>query len=395
MYDFTTTVNRLDQNAEKWVTMHDKNPEVGKNVAPFSIADLDMKNAPEITEGLKAYLDEAVLGYTKPGQAYLDSVVNWMKRRHNWTITADQIAVSGGIIPAIHDFVRCYAKEGEGVILLTPVYYPFYSAIRNNNRKTVEVPLLTDGSKYTINFDALEAVAKDPNNKLILFSSPHNPVGRVWTKEELYKVGKICTDNHVVIVSDEIHFDLIMPGYVHTVFATVSDEFSHNVVTCTSPSKSFNVAGMLTSAIIFNDDGLKAAFLKQQEKNGFDCLSPLGYKTCEIAYNKCEKWLDGLIALVSRNYGVLKAYVAEKLPQVKLYPLEGTYLAWMDFSALGLSAEELEAFNIHEAQVFFDEGYVFGKVGSCFERMNIACPTATMVAALDRITEKLKEKKIL
>lgn len=384
-YDFENMIDRYGQCATKWVDMEAKNPEHDKSIVPFSVADMEFKVAPEIREGLKDYLDNHVLGYTILPYSYTDAVCGWMKKRHDWEVKREWITVSPGVVPAIYDTVRAFTEEGDGVILLTPVYYPFSEAIRRNGRKIVDCPLIRKDDKYTIDFELLEEKAKQPDVKLILFCSPHNPVGRVWTQEELEKVGRICIDNDVVIVSDEIHFDLVMKGYHHTVMANISEEFSEKIITCTAPSKSFNLAGMLTSAVIIKNKELRERFATQQGKSGFYQLNLLGYRACEIAYNECEEWLGELLQVIELNYKTLKEYLAKELPQVKVYPLEGTYLVWMDWNGLGMSPKELEDFMVNKAKVFFDEGYIFGEPGEGFERMNIACPTEVMLTALKRI----------
>jgi len=389
-YDFTTVVNRHAQSSEKWALMRSRFPGVDSGVVPFSVADMELKNPPEVIEGLIDYLgNNAILGYTVPYDAYHDAVVGWMARRHGWKIDAEWISVSSGVIPALYDLVKAFTREGERVILLTPVYYPFYSAVERNGRRVADCPLIDTGGAYEINFDLLERMAAEADTKLLLFCSPHNPVGRVWRRDELERVGEICVRNGVTIVSDEIHFDLVLNGYSHTVMAGISSELSKHVITCTAPSKTFNLAGMQTANIIIENPALREAFREEQARSGFDCLNALGFRACELVYTKCEGWLEELLRLIERNKRALEAFMAERLPGVRVYPLEGTYLAWIDFRALGMNAEALESFMIEKAQVFFDEGYIFGKAGEGFERMNIACPTETMLEGLGRINDAL------
>lgn len=389
-YDFETVVNRYCQGAAKYEQMLGWNPDVSEDIIPFSVADMELKNAPEIVEGLKNYLESHILGYTLPTEGYLNAVCGWMKRRHDWEIKPEWIVGAAGVVSAFYSAIKALTKPGEGVIIMSPVYYPFYSAIELNGRKTVKNPLINTGETYVIDYDDLEEKAKDPSNKILLFCSPHNPVGRVWMKEELEKVAEICLKNEVIIISDEIHFDLIMPGYEHTVFANISEEVANNMIVCTAPSKTFNLAGMQTSNIIIPNQALRDAYLAEVTSNGFFTLNILGYKACEIAYTQCENWLDQLIELIYNNHLELKKYLEKNLPQVKVYDLEGTYLQWMDFKELGMDKDELEEFMHMEAKVFFDEGYVFGEEGNGFERMNIACPTKVMIAALERMVSAVK-----
>jgi cysteine-S-conjugate beta-lyase len=385
-YDFETVVNRFGQGAAKYEQMLSWNPNVSQSNIPFSVADMELKNAPEITEGLKNYIDNHILGYTLPTEDYLNAVCGWMKKRHNWEIKPEWIVGSAGVVGAFYYAIKAFTIPGDGVIIMTPVYYPFFSGIELNERKIVKSPLINTGDTYVIDYDNLEAVAKESNNKILLFCSPHNPVGRVWRKEELEKVADICLKNDVLIISDEIHFDLIMPGYEHTVFANISEEAADNMIVCTAPSKTFNLAGMQTSNIIIPNKRIRDTYFTEVKSNAFFSLNILGYKACEIAYTKCETWLDQLIELIYNNHLELKKYIEQNLPQIKVYELEGTYLQWMDFSALGMDKDELEEFMHMEAEVFFDEGYIFGEEGNGFERMNIACPTKVMLEGLERLS---------
>jgi len=392
-YDFTTVLNRRNTGSAKYEQMLGWSPNVSENTIPFSVADMELKNPPEIVEGLRQYISDTILGYTVPTMEYNAAVCGWMEKRHGWQIKPEWIIGSAGVVGAFFSAIKAFSNPGDGIIIMTPVYYPFFNAIKKNNRNLVENELINTGDNYIIDFEDLEAKAKDPKNKILLFCSPHNPVGRVWTEEELNKVAKICLDNDVLIISDEIHFDLIMPGFKHTVFAKVSEEAANNMIICTAPSKTFNLAGMHTSNIIIPNVDIRKKYLAEVESNGFFSLGILGYKACEIAYTQCEVWLDELIALIHHNHLVLKDYFAKNLPEVKVYDLEGTYLQWMDFRPLGLEKDELENLMHMEAEVFFDEGYVFGEAGSGFERMNIACPTHAMVEGLERVVEAVEQIK--
>ena len=385
-YDFTTVVNRKDTGALKWEAMYQIKPDVDSDVVPFSVADMEFKNPPEVMEGLRQYIDDdLVLGYTGPTDAYHLAVQGWMKRRHNWDIKPEWIVNSPGVVSAFFAAVAAFSEPGDGIILMTPVYYPFYNAISRNKRTLVSTSLVDEGGKYHIDFADLEAKAKDPRSKVLLFCSPHNPVGRVWTPEELAKISQICLENNVLVVSDEIHFDLVMPGYRHTVYATISEEAANNCIVCTAPSKTFNLAGLHTSNIIIPNEELRKRFSQEQERNGFFSLNIFGYKGCEIAYEKCEEWLDELLVVIDTNRRLVEDFMAEKLPQIKVYNMEGTYLQWWDCRALNMEDKDLETFMQQKAQLFLDEGYIFGKEGSGFERINLACPTHLLQAGLDRL----------
>lgn len=386
-YDFTTLVDRSELASAKWSVMRDANPAVPEGIPPFSVADLDLKLVPEIVDGLKTFLDEAVLGYTAVPRAYTQAVVDWMRRRHDWVVEPEWIVQTPGVVPAFFNAVRAFTQPGDGVILQTPAYYPFYSAIERNNRRVVRNPLALHGGRFEIDFRQLRALAEKPENKLLLFCSPHNPTGRVWTRDELRELADIVIANDLVLISDEIHFDLVLPGYQHTVVSTLGDDIARRTVVCTAPSKTFNLAGMGASNIMISDAELREQFIAELQTTGFSRLTTLGYKACELAYNKGEAWLAGLLELVQHNHEVVKAFMAQRLPQVTVFDLEGTYLQWLDFRPLGKSADELQTIHEQQACVFFDEGTIFGEEGAGFERMNLASPTSAVEHALERLAK--------
>jgi len=392
-HDFTTRVDRRGTGSAKWDEMYMKNPRVSPGVVPFSVADMELLNPPEIIAGLKEFLDHAVLGYTLPTDAYKKAVTGFMKRRHNWEIEEDWIVQSPGVIPTFFVAVNAFTDPGDGVIIMPPVYYPFSMAASVNGRTLVNNPLIEQNGTYRIDFDDLEAKAKDPKNKLLIFCSPHNPVGRVWTKEELSSLADICNRNKVLVISDEIHFDLLLPGAVQTIYSTLSEETAQNCIVCTAPSKTFNLAGMQVSNIIIPNKELREKFENQLMKNGLVMIGILGQKACEIAYTQCDAWLDELIRLITVNHRVIVDFMAKNLPMIKVFPLEGTYLQWLDFRPLGLDYRALEEFMIKDAEWFLDEGAVFGVEGRGFERINIACPTAVLEEALERLLKALRLRK--
>jgi cystathionine beta-lyase len=392
-YDFDTLVDRSNTGSSKWEQMLSWNPNVSKGIVPFSVADMELKNPPEIVAGLKEFIDATILGYARPTENYLKAVCSWMETRHNWLIKPEWIVGSPGVVNAFFLAVKAFSNPGDGIIIQPPVYYPFYAAAEKNQRKLVKNPLILTGSTYLIDFDDLELKAQDPKNKILLFCSPHNPVGRVWTPQELAQVGEICIRNNVLIISDEIHFDLIMPGYKHTVFANISEEISNNMIVCTAPSKTFNLAGMQTSNIIIPNDKIRQRYLQEMGANGMFTLNILGYKACEIAYTKCEEWLKQLLKLIHHNHLELKKFIEERIPVIKVFDLEGTYLQWLDFRGLGLDHNELEKRLHLEAELFFDEGYLFGEEGCGFERMNLACPTRVLMEGLNRLEATFKSGK--
>ncbi len=385
-YDFETLVDRSGCGSFKWDDMREKVPDLPKGIVPFSVADMEFKNAPEIGEGLKRYTDTHILGYTGPTREYLETVCGWMKARHNWDVDPESIVCTTGVVPALHTAVKAFCRPGDGVIVMPPVYYPFYSAIKDGGCMIKRCPLLYKNRAYSIDFDLLEKLAAESDSKMLIFCSPHNPVGRVWTKEELRRVGEICLKNGVRVISDEIHFDLIMPGHTHTVFSTAGD-FGDKVIVCTAPSKTFNLAAMQTSNIIIPNKEDREAFQKTQ---GYSEPGALGFEACRIAYTQCRPWLEEVLQVISGNYRFAVEFLGEHLPEIRPVELQGTYLLWLDCTALGKTKEELEDLMVHKAFLFLDEGYVFGEEGAGFERINLACPRWVLEEALKRLEKAVK-----
>ena len=390
-YDFETVVNRKNTGSAKWEGMKSLNPNVSEGIIPLSVADMELKNPPEIIKGLQEYLEDAILGYSTATESYLDAVTNWTKRRYNWETKSEWLINTPGVVNAFFQAVKAFTQPGDGVIIMTPVYYPFYMAVEKNERNIVKNPLiLNKEGKYEIDFNDLKEKAKVSNNKLLILSNPHNPVGRVWTEEELRKVGEICLENNVLVVSDEIHCDLIMPGYRHTTFANICEEFADNTITCISPSKTFNIAGMQSSNIFIKNEKLREKYLEELLKTAqFNSLNILGFKATEIAYTQCDEWLSQLIELIDTNRKMLTEFIETNIPQIKVINMEGTYLQWIDCRNLGIDYKELERINIFEAELFTDEGYIFGEEGIGFERLNLACPTKVLMDALERFKDTL------
>ena len=386
-YDFKTLVKRNNSGSFKWDEMYEENPNVGDDIVPFSVADMELKNAPEIMEGLRHFLndDHIILGYTGPTKSFFDAVIGWMKRIHNWEIKEEWIFQTAGVIPGLYNLVNAFTKEKEGVIIMPPVYYPFKRCVSQTNRTLVEVPLINKDNYYYIDFDLLEEKAKEENTKLLILCSPHNPIGRVWRKEELEKLVKICSDNNVLIISDEIHNDLIMDGYNHTVLANLSQKAADNCIVCTAPSKTFNLAGLQCANIVIPNDTLRKQYEFYLTTVSFHTLNALAYKACELAYTKCDDWYNELLKHIKKNADFCKKFIEENMPEIKVYDLEGTYLQWWDCKKLGLEYKELEKFMKENALLFLDEGYIFGKEAEGFERINLACPKDVLEKALNRL----------
>ena len=380
-YDFETLIDRSTHGSGKWEAMREKNPATKEGVVPFSVADMELKNAPEIAEGLKQYMDTHILGYTGPTQEYRETVCAWMKGQHGWDVDPESIVCTCGVVSALFVMVKAFCQPGDGIILMPPVYYPFYMAAENGGCQVVRCPLIYENNSYTMDLDLLEKLAADPKNKMLIFCSPHNPVGRVWTKEELRRVGEICIRNGVRIISDEIHFDLIIPGHHHTVFPNAGD-FGDKVIVCTAPSKTFNLAAMQTSNIIIPNKEDREAFQKELGHGG---PGALGLEACRIAYTQCKPWMEEVLQVIYGNYQFALGFLKERLPEIKPIELQGTYLLWLDCTALGKTAEELEDIMVNKGQLFFDEGYVFGSEGAGFERVNLAVPQWVLKEGLERL----------
>ncbi|MDE1548879.1 MalY/PatB family protein [Jeotgalibaca caeni] len=391
-YDFQTPVNRKNTGSAKWEQMYAWNPDVAADVIPLSVADMELKSPPEVTEGLRDYLNDAVLGYTIPYPAFQESVAAWQKNRHGWDIEPEWVVQTQGVVAAFYAAIRAFSSKGDGVLLFRPVYYPFGSAIADNERTEVNIPLLEQDGFYTIDFEAFETAAAKPENKILLFCSPHNPVGRVWTMEELARVAEIAVKHELLVISDEIWNDLVFKTNPHTVLATVTPALKPYLITCTSPSKTFNLAGMGISNIIIEDDSLRHQFSREVAQVRGDMIGPLSYKACELAYAKGAAWLDELLELVLTNQKLVHDFFKNNFPQIKAPISEGTYLQWIDFRALGMANEELEEFLHEEAQFFTDEGYIFGIDGSGFERINVALPTHLLQVQLDYLAAALRKK---
>ena len=394
-YDFETILSRKGQGSYKWEQIYEVLPELEDDIVPFSVADMELKIAPEITEGMKKYIDEAVLGYSGTYPKYYEAVIGWMERRHGFKVEKDWILCTPGVVSAIYVAIKAFAKENEGVITFTPVYYPFYSAITSNKRKLVDCGLVESKNengeaKYSIDFEKFEEFAKDKNNKILLLCSPHNPLGIVWSREDLEKIGKIAVENDLTVISDEIHFDIVMSGYKHTVFQTLSEELAEITITCTAPTKSFNLAGAGISNIIIKNEKLCKKFKAEMDKMSMHVFSTLSYKACELAYTESEEWLDEFLLLIDKNQKLVNKFFEERFVDLKAPLIQGTYLQWLDFRALGLKNKELADFMNKKSKIFFSEGYTFGKAGDGFERVNLAVPTKYLEKMLERLYKVLK-----
>ena len=356
-----------------------------EDVLPLWVADMDFETSSYIEDALTERVQEGIFGYSDVQTPYFEIIRDWMIRHHDWEPQEKWLIKTPGVVFALAMAVKAYTDPGDKVLLQQPVYYPFSEVITDNGREVVSNDLvLTEEGTYKIDFADFEQKIIANGIKLFLLCSPHNPVGRVWTREELETIGDICVKHGVTVVSDEIHNDFIWEG-THTVFAGIKKEFADISVTCTSPSKTFNLASMLISNIFIPDQILRRKFRKEMDRAGISQLSVLGLVATEAAYAHGDEWYAAMKNYVRDNIAFARAYVEENLPGVRMIDTQGTYLIWLDFRQTGLTVEQLDHKIIYEAGLWLDSGKIFGKTGEGFERINVACPRAVLQEALDRI----------
>lgn len=382
-YDFDEVIPRRGTNSYKWDT------ETEEDVLPMWVADMDFRTAPAVVDALKKRVEHGIFGYTKVPSEYYDSIVDWFRRKHNWTIERDWIIYTTGVVPALSAIIKALTSPGDKILVQTPVYNCFFSSIRNNGCEIVTNPLIYINGTYQVNFDDLEKKAADPKVKLLLLCNPHNPAGRVWTKQELVRIGKICLQNDTLVVADEIHCELVFPGHTYTPFTSVSEEFLMHSVTCTSPSKAFNLAGLQIANIISADTNIRMRIEKAINVNEVCDVNPFGIEALMAAYNNSEEWLDKLNHYLFANYNYLKNYFKEHLPQFPVIRLEGTYLVWIDCSVLKLPSKEIVKTLLKRGKIRVNEGSLYGEADDDFIRINIACPRQTLIDGLNRIRRAL------
>lgn len=391
-YDFTSVPDRSQCGSSKWAGA----PGASVERVPLSTADMEFPIAPAIVEQLKDLVDTTILGYTRPTQNYYDAVCGWMARRHDYRVCPEEIVTTPGVVYALGMLVEAASQPGDSVIVMPPVYYPFDMAVAARGRNLLYNPLaLEEGEngRYRIQYEQLEQLAARPDAKVLLFCNPHNPVGQVWSREELEKVVEICARHNVFIIDDEIHNDLIMPGYKHTVLATVSEQARQISAVCTAPSKTFNLAGVQCSNIFIADPEIRAKAKSFNLTNMIMGLNIFAYRACQAAYDQCEDWLEELLPVIQGNAEYVTQFMKEHFPQVRVFPLEGTYLLWLDMRALGMTHVELEKLMKEDAGLYLDEGYIFGQSGRGFERINLACSRLTLERSMARFKEAMDKKQ--
>lgn len=377
-YDFDTVIPRRGTNSYKWDS--DADPDI----LPMWVADMDFRTVPPITEALEKRAGHGIFGYTKVPDAYYDAIKGWFGRRHGFRIEREWILFTTGVVPALSAVIKALTDPGDKVIVQAPVYNCFFSSIRNNGCAAVSNDLLYRYGRYTIDFDGLETLAADPAAKLLLLCSPHNPVGRVWKRGELERIGRICFRHHVTVISDEIHCDLVYPGHTHIPFASLGEEFRQNSVTCTAPSKTFNLAGIQVANIIAPDSAIRQKIDRALNVNEVCEINCFAADALIAAYNEGEDWLEQLKRYLWQNYTYLIRFFAANFPQFPVLPLEATYLAWLDCNALGMDSSQIARRLLENGKLRVNEGVLYGPGGEGFIRFNIACPRELLADGLDR-----------
>ena len=383
--DFDTVIDRKGTRSLKYdFAVRRGKP---KDVLPLWVADMDFQTSSYITEALEDMVKHGVFGYSESEEHYFEAVQNWMERHYNWHVKESWMTKTPGIVFALAMAVKAYTQENDAVLIQPPVYYPFKEVVEDNHRRLVNNTLVLGGDgTYTIDYEDFEKKIIEENVKLFILCNPHNPVGRVWTKEELERLGDICLKHGVFVVSDEIHADFVFERK-HTVFSEVKEAYRDISMICTSPSKTFNIAGLQISNIFISNPEKATAFRRQVAAAGYSQVGLPGLVACEAAYRHGDEWLEGVLAYIKANAEFTRAYLQEHLSRVKMTKLEGTYLVWLDFRDYGLTDKELDEKIFNQAGLWLDSGAVFGKCGEGFQRINIACPRKTLQQALDRLID--------
>ena len=382
-FDFDAVVNRKNTNAIKY----DLAKKRGKpeDAVSLWIADMDFPTAPCIQKAVAEKAAHGIWGYSRPDNRYYDALKKWYKERHNFEVQNEWVVNTPGVCFALAAAIKAFTKEGESVLIQKPVYYPFFNIINSLQRKVVNSSLILKNNHYEIDFDDFERKIVQENVKMFILCSPHNPGGRVWTKQELQKISEICLAHNVLVVSDEIHSDITFGSNVHTVYGSLSEQALKNSIICTAPSKSFNLAGLQFSNIFIADEKLRKAFSEELEKTGYDEPSVFGIVAATAAYSEGADWFDSVKSYIWENILFAKNYIEENASQIKVLVPEGTYLLWLDFSKTGLSDSEINDRVLNKAKVWLDRGSMFGKEGEKFQRINCATPRIILEDALKRI----------
>lgn len=389
-YDFDTPIDRT----HTWSIKHDFKKENGKadDILPLWVADMDFRSPDSVVEALKKAVDHGIFGYSRADESYFDAVAAWYQKRHHLTLQPEWMTCTPGIVFALSIAVRAFTQEGDAVLIQPPVYHPFSRAILRNKRTLVENPLVLKDGHYEMDLEELEQKVLDEHVKLMILCNPHNPVGRVWTREELTALADICLRHHVYVISDEIHGDFVWQGHEQTPYASISEEACLHSMMCTAPSKTFNLAGMATSNLFIPDPEMRRKFRSELLDVGQENMNRLGLFACRAAYEGGGEWLDQLIGYLAGNLALVRDFCKNRVPQIQLVEPEGTYLAWLDCRELGMTDDELMVFFSNEAKVWLDPGTHSGEQGSGFMRFNLGSSRSVIAQALDQIEAAWKKR---
>ncbi|KKO54234.1 MalY/PatB family protein [Paenibacillus sp. DMB20] len=382
--NFDLTIDRNRTASLKWD--HLRSVFGVEDVLPMWVADMDFAAPPAVVRAMHERVEHGVFGYTLQTDSYRDAIAAWMKKRHGWNVASEWIQFCPGVVPAMHLMVEAFTEPGDQVLIQTPVYPPFYRVVEDHGRELVQNPLKQDAQgNYAIDFEDLERSLSGDRVKMMILCSPHNPVGRVWSREELTRIAELCQRHDVLVISDEIHADLVYGPGAHTPFASLSEDAAQRSFICTAPSKTFNIAGLNTANIIIPNDSNRRKFGMAIERYSLGSITPLGVAATEAAYREGGEWLDALLAYVRGNMEYMRDYLHRYLPEIKMNLPEATYLLWLDFRELGMDDKELNRFLIENAKLGLNSGASFGKNGNGFMRLNAACTRATIEEAMSRL----------
>lgn len=391
-YDFDTVIDRRGTCSVKW-DMAEQVFKV-KDILPMWVADMDFRSPEPVIEALRRVAERGIFGYTGAPDSYYDAVIAWMRRRHGWNIEREWFVLTPGVVPALRLLVKAFTQPGDEVVVQTPVYYPFFDAIKDNGCEILDNPLRLEGKQYIMDIADLERKI-GPRTKMIIVCSPHNPIGRVWTAQELKELGQLCLRHNILIVSDEIHGDLVHRGFTHTPLPMVSPEFVQKFVVCTAASKTFNLPGLKTSSIIIADKEKRDCFCAVMRSCGMGAPNMFGLAATEAAYRYGEPWLEELLDYLQGNVKLIMNFAAERIPGLKVIQPHGTYLVWLDFRGCGIDPARLGAFVREDAKVGLEAGKMFGCKEDGFERMNTACPRSILEEGLMRLEKAVKKARHL
>lgn len=388
-YNFDEKIDRRGTNSLKYDFAVERGKPEG--ILPLWVADMDLRAPIEVRESLAEAAQHGIYGYSEVKAHYFEAVRDWMKMYHDWEVKPEWLIKTPGIVYAVAAAIHAFTKEGDGCMMQNPGYYSIEQVIKDNGRVLVENLLHEENGYFTMDFEDMERKIAAENVKMFILVNPHNPVGRVWSREELQRLGEICLKHDIIIISDEIHEDFVYPGHKHIVLAGMDERFRDITITCTAPSKTFNIAGLQVSNIFIANPEMMSAFKKEIDKTGYSQLNQMGLVACESAYRYGRDWLEQLSVYLQENLAFARSFIRENMPGVRLVEPEGTYFLWLDFRKLPVSDDELDKLIIYKAGLWLDSGRIFGSEGAGFQRINMACPRATLEEALTRLANALRK----